>query len=204
MMTDVAIPSKRPAGLTVSQTVGPFFHFGLTPHAYGFRPAFSGDMAGPGVTGERISITGQVFDGDGAVIKDVMIELWQADAQGRLDHANGSGNAGFSGFGRSDCDTEGQFRFATIKPGAVAGPNGVDQAPHIAVSIFGRGMPKQLVTRIYFPEDHLAHASDTVLNLVPATRRATLIAVRDQASPDVIYRFDIRLQGPGETVFFDV
>jgi protocatechuate 3,4-dioxygenase, alpha subunit len=204
MMTDAVNKPIRPGGITPSQTVGPYFHFGLTPHAYPFRQTFDGGMAGPGVAGERITIIGRVFDGGGDVVKDVMIELWQADANGRFDHAKGQGNVGFTGFGRSDCDESGQFQFSTVKPGAVSAPGGGFQAPHIMVNVFGRGMPRQLVTRMYFSEDDALHSRDFVLNLVPVTRRATLIARRQSAAPEATYQFDIHLQGALETVFFDV
>ncbi len=200
-MTDANAKLTRPAGITPSQTVGPYFHFGLTPHAYPFRQVFDGVMAGPGVSGERITITGRVFDGAGDVVKDAMVELWQADANGHFDHAKGQGNAVFTGFGRSDCDETGRFSFMTVKPGAVAAPDGGVQAPHIMVNVFGRGMPRQLMTRIYFPEDHAAHASDPILVLVPMARRSTLIAQPESVST---HRFDIHLQGDRETVFFDL
>lgn len=183
-------------GLTPSQTIGPFFAYALTPRAYGGVEPFSEIMAPEGVAGERIRIEGCVYDGDGAVVSDAMIEIWQADPQGRF---HSEGNAGFTGFGRAETSTEGVFFFETVRPGALPGPAGATQAPHLGVSVFGRGVLVRLMTRIYF-SDEAANATDPVLALVPAERRDTLIAKRDAAG---VFRFDIRLQGEGETVFFD-
>lgn len=191
-------------GLTPSQTVGPFFHYGLTPDGkYDWNDTFSSNLVTPDVSGERIRVTGVVYDGDGAIVPDCMLEIWQADAQGRFSDpqdARAQPNVAFKGFGRCATTAEGGFTFETIKPGAMAGPGGKPQAPHILMAIFARGMLLQNYTRIYF-DDEAANAADPVLALVPADRRATLIARRDG---DGIYRFDIRLQGDGETVFFDI
>ena len=187
--------TKADFGITPSQTIGPFFAYALTPRAYGGPELATEQVAGDGVEGERIRIEGHVYDGDGAVVSDAMIEVWQADAQGRF---NTSGNAGFSGFGRAETTVEGSFHFETIRPGAIAGPGGTTQAPHLSVSIFARGLLVQLATRIYF-EGEPSNADDPVLALVPADRRDTLIAKRDANG---VFRFDIRLQGEGETVFF--
>jgi protocatechuate 3,4-dioxygenase alpha subunit len=145
-----------------------------------------------------------VFDGDGVPVNDAMIEIWQADAQGR--YAGGRdgptrANTAFQGFGRSATDKDGVYGFETVKPGAVAGPGGAMQAPHIVVCIFSRGMLRQLYTRVYFA-DETSNASDPVLALVPEDRRDTLIA--RQVSGQPAYEFDIRLQGENETVFFEV
>lgn len=183
-------------GLTPSQTIGPFFAYALTPRAYGGSELATEQMAPDGVSGERIRIEGTVYDGDGAVVGDAMIEVWQADSQGRF---NAPGNAGFTGFGRAEATAEGRFVFETIRPGALAGPGGTMQAPHLSVSVFARGLLLRLMTRIYF-SDEPANAGDPVLALVPAARRDTLIARRGD---DGVFRFDIRLQGDGETVFFD-
>ena len=188
---------------TPSQTVGPYLHLGLAPADYKFREVFSAVLADRGIPGTHIRIEGRILDGEGNVAPDAMVEIWQADHQGRYAHpADGRPLASnsFRGFGRCTTD-KGGFAFATIKPGAVPGPNGTAQAPHINVGIFSRGLLKRLFTRIYFAGDP-ANASDPILALVPASRRDTLIAKPDPAKPG-LYRFDIHLQGAGETVFFD-
>src|SRR5690606_27988753 len=122
--------------------------------------------------------TGAIYDGDGKPINDAMLEIWQADGQGRYANTPGSrerSNAAFKGHGRSACDKDGVFQFDTVKPGQVAGPGGKRQAPPIVVCIFGRGMLRQVYTRLYF-DGEAANASDPILNLVPADRRDTLIA----------------------------
>jgi len=170
---------------TTSQTVGPYLHIGLTW-------LIIEDLAPKGVKGERVTIEGRVLDGNGKPVDDAAVEIWQADAQGKY------GTKKFRGFGRSATDAKGRFRFKTIKPGRVPGPDGKLQAPHIAVNVFMRGQLKQLVTRIYFPDDP-ANATDPVLALVPAARRATLIAWRKNKTLE----WNVLLQGKGETVFFD-
>ncbi|HLN11277.1 MAG TPA: protocatechuate 3,4-dioxygenase subunit alpha [Xanthobacteraceae bacterium] len=194
------------SGITPSQTVGPFFAFGLTPTDYDWNVAIGNDLVTPDASGERIRITGRVLDGDGAPVVDSMLEIWQADAAGRYAHPTDTRappNAAFKGFGRVGTDQEGRFSFETIKPGAVPGPGGKPQAPHIAVVVFSRGMLTHLFTRIYFADDPTT-AVDPILALVPADRRPTLIARRDDRSGQPTYLFDIRLQGDGETVFFDI
>ena len=154
--------------------------------------------------GTRIRIEGRIFDGDGKVLPDAMVEIWQADAEGRYaSPADGRPlkSNSFRGFGRCPTDKDGGFRFETVKPGQVAGPKGTPQAPHINVGVFSRGILKRLFTRIYFA-DEPANAPDPILALVPADRRATLLAKPDPTKPG-LYRFDIRLQGKDETVFFD-
>lgn len=188
---------KLPLGLTPSQTVGPFFAYALTSRAYGGAELANEQVATGAVTGERITVRGHVYDGDGAPVGDAMLEVWQADAEGRF-HAKG--NAGFTGFGRAETTTEGGYHFDTIRPGALPGLNGTTQAPHLTVSVFARGLLVRLATRVYF-SDEPANESDPVLALVPAGRRGTLIA---QRGADGAFTFDIRLQGEGETVFFDV
>ena len=188
---------------TPSQTVGPLLHIGLVQGEYGVREIFSTAIADAGIPGTHIRLEGRVFDGEGNTLPDALIELWQADHQGRYAHpADGRPLASnsFRGFGRCATDS-GSFAFDTIKPGSVAGPNGSTQAPHINVGIFSRGLLKRLFTRIYFAGDP-ANAGDPILALVPAERRDTLMAKPDPAKPN-LYRFDIRLQGAGETVFFD-
>jgi protocatechuate 3,4-dioxygenase alpha subunit len=184
-------------GITASQTVGPFFHFGLTPAASGYAPPTTIDavVAGPGAAGVAITLSGGVFDGDGAPIADAMVELWQADAAGR--YSGGASNA-FRGFGRSPTDPNGTFRFATIRPGRVPGPSGRLQAPHMALIVFARGLLVHFLTRVYFP-DEPTNAEDPILALVPDDRRNTLIA---RTNGPGAYVFDIHMQGPNETVFF--
>ena len=186
------------AGIAPFQTVGPFFQV-LVGEVRG-RDV----MAAEGTPGTRITIEGTVYDGAGAAMPDALVEIWQADAQGRYRHPNdqrgGQIDESFRGFGRAATDNAGAFAFETIKPGAVPGPDGRDQAPHVLASLTGRGVLTRYITRIYF-DDEAANAGDAILALVPAARRHTLIARR---SGENTYRFDIRVQGPEETVFFDV
>lgn len=185
---------------TASQTVGPFFNFGLTAN-----PRL-GILAGPEVPGERIRLTCRVIDGDGAPAPgDAMIEIWQADAAGRYAHPLDAGESvpgPFHGFGRLETDLDGCCTFETVRPGRVAAPDGDLQAPHINVIVFARGLLKHLHTRVYFDGDP-ANEADPVLGLVPRERRATLLARRTKGHP-ADWGFDIVLQGDGETVFFDV
>lgn len=190
---------------TPSQTVGPYFAYGLTGDQYGYqlKAIANGAMARSDTEGERIRIEGVVYDGAGKPISDAMIELWQADAKGRYAHPadkRGS-NASFKGFGRfgTGTDPENRFIFDTIKPGAVDGR----QAPHINVILTMRGMLLHTFTRIYFSDEAAANAKDPVLASVPADRRDTLIARRTMTPAGPVYRFDIRMQGDKETVFFD-
>lgn len=190
---------------TPSQTVGPFFAFALTSEQYGYELA---SIAGGGLIegetpGQRIRIEGRVFDGQGEAIPDAMIEVWQADEQGRYAHPadpRGS-NVGFKGFGRTGTgtDAEARFIFDTIKPGSVDG----QQAPHINVVVFMRGLPAHAFTRIYFSDEAAANARDPVLETVSPERRQTLIATRESSAAGTVYRFDIHMQGAQETVFFD-
>ena len=194
------------AGITPSQTVGPYFAYGLTPRDYDWSEAIGSDLVTPDASGERIRIEGKVFDGDGLPIPDSMIEIWQADAAGRYAHAADSRerpNSSFKGFGRCGTDAEGGYGFDTVRPGPVPGLEGKAQAPHILVAVFARGMLRHLTTRIYFA-DEPANAADPILALVPADRRATLMAERRGGDGRPVYVFDIRLQGEQETVFFDV
>lgn len=184
---------------TTSQTVGPYFSIGLTRLK-------TVDLAGPGISGERITIEGRVLDGDRKPVSDAMIEIWQANSHGKYAHPEDDQKKplepGFQGFGRIPVDENGRFSFTTIKPGAVPGPNGNPQAPHIAVSVFMRGLLRRLVTRIYFP-DEPANAGEFVLNLVAPERRATLIAKKSVKQIGTL-EWNVILQGPDETVFFDI
>lgn len=184
---------------TPSQTVGPFFHYAL--------PFEGGEtLIGDATLGERIVIEGLLIDGSGAPITDAMVEIWQANAQGRYHHPEDTQDKqldpAFHGFGRTPTGADGFYRFNTIKPGQAPGPGGALQAPHIAISIFARGVLKRLATRLYFGDEAAANAADPVLALVPPERRATLIAERAGDAP--VYRLDIVLQGENETVFFDI
>lgn len=185
-------------GITPSQTVGPFFAYGLTPEAYDARGIAGGTVATPDDPGARVHVEGRVLDGAGEPVPDAMVEIWQADGEGRYAHP--SGNAGFRGFGRVETDVDGRFVFLTVKPGRVPGPGGTLQAPHIAVSVFARGLLNRLATRIYFADDP-ANAEDPVLAVVSPARRATLVARREAEG---VFAFDIRLHGPDETVFFEI
>ncbi|NVO15367.1 MAG: protocatechuate 3,4-dioxygenase subunit alpha [Rhodoplanes sp.] len=193
-------------GITPSQTVGPYFAYGLTPNGkYAWKDTFGNNLITSDAAGERIRIEGQVFDADGAPVTDSMLEIWQADAQGR--YANPADprprNSTFQGFGRTGTDGDGRFVFDTIKPGSVPGPDDKPQAPHILVAVFARGMLRQSYTRIYFG-DEPGNADDPILALVPADRRATLIAAKSVTNGHPVYTFDIRLQGDAETVFFEI
>ena len=190
---------------TPSQTVGPFFSFGLAPEQYGyaFRSIAGAVLVDDSTPGARIRIAGRVYDGEANPLSDALIEIWQADAEGRYAHPADprSSNAAFKGFGRTGTgtDPESRFIFDTVMPGAVAG-----QAPHVNVIVLARGMLNHLYTRLYFEDQAEANARDPVLLSVPAERRPTLLARRDSTAAPATYRFDIRLQGDGETVFFDV
>jgi protocatechuate 3,4-dioxygenase, alpha subunit len=194
--------------LTPSQTVGPFFAYCLTPAEYAFREVFSNDLNVPGLVGEKVRIEGRVLDGDGVGIPDAMVEIWQADANGSYAHGidQSGSNIAFKGFGRCGSAQDGSYSFSTIKPGRVAAPDGTLQAPHLGVNIFARGVLKQFVTRIYFA-DESTNDTDPILALVPAERRATLLAKPEKRDGLIVYVLDLRLQeganGEGETVFFE-
>lgn len=187
---------------TPSQTVGPYFAYGLTARQYNYphTSIADGSMAGEDVEGERIRVEGRVLDGDGMPIPDAMIEIWQADSQGRFAHPADprNSNAGFTGFGRfgTGTDPKNRFIFDTIKPGSVTS----GEAPHLNVIVFMRGLLTHVYTRIYFADEDAANAVDPVLSSVPEDRRGTLVAARHGNT----YRLDIRMQGDDETVFFDV
>ena len=202
---------------TASQTAGPYVHIGLAPEVAGFdifENNFGHVLANELTKGQRIRIEGRVFDGIGTVLKDVLIEIWQANAEGKYAHPGDRqpGKAidpNFRGWGRACTDFEsGVYAFDTIKPGPVEGRNGRFMAPHVNAWIVARGINIGLNTRIYFGDEAEANARDAVLNIIEwEARRKTLVAERLDAKGEggaVVYRFDIRLQGEGETVFFDV
>lgn len=194
-------------GLAPSQTVGPFFLDCL------LRPdARRNVLVQPETEGQRIRIEGRVLDGDGAPIPDALVEVWQANSRGRYNHPADSRaeiplDSTFIGFGRAGTDAEGRYWFETIKPGAV--PVAIDsadapmQAPHICVMVFARGLLNHLATRLYFA-DEPANAADPVLQRVPEERRATLLARPEAAGDCALYRWNIILQGAGETAFFNL
>jgi protocatechuate 3,4-dioxygenase alpha subunit len=192
-----------PQGVTPSQTVGPFFAFALTPAVYTYAALAGNDLRTDDAEGVPIVIEGRLIDGAGEPVPDAMVEIWQADGKGRYPGAAPElANARFKGFGRSET-IGGNWRFVTVKPGAVPAPGGGMQAPHINIGIFARGILKRLFTRIYF-DDEAANAGDATLAIVPAERRATLVARRDGEHDGLPrYVLDIRLQGDGETVFFE-
>jgi protocatechuate 3,4-dioxygenase alpha subunit len=201
---------------TASQTGGPYVHIGLAPQQAGFEifdNNFGHVLATPQTAGERIAIEGRVFDGSGTPLRDVLIEIWQANAAGRYAHpADAQAKAldpAFRGWGRSGADFEtGLYRFETIKPGPVAAPDGRMQAPHVNLWIVARGINLGLHTRLYFGDEAQANAADPVLSSIEwEVRRQTLIASREQRGAETVYRFDIVIQSPDaarETVFFDI
>ncbi|MBV9567060.1 MAG: protocatechuate 3,4-dioxygenase subunit alpha [Hyphomicrobiales bacterium] len=199
---------------TPSQTAGPYVHIGLIPKQAGFdifENNFSGDIAQPRVRGERILIEGRIFDGAGHATRDVLVETWQANAAGRYNHP-GDGQRGtldqsFRGWARTGTDfATGVYAIRTIKPGAVVGRKGRRRmAPHINFWLASRGINIGLATRMYFGDEEAANADDPVLNIIEQPeRRKTLIAPRSERDGNIIYTFNIHLQGERETVFFDV
>ena len=183
---------------TTWQTVGPFFRIG-------FSWLYRDNLAGTGASGERAEIMGRILDGDGNPVPDGIVEIWQANSQGKYAHPDDPQGkpteAGFTGFGRVPTDNAGRFRFVTVKPGRVPGPDGKLQAPHLEVSVFTRGLQRRLITRIYFP-DEASNAGDFVLGLIEPARRTTLIAKKIEGRTGEL-EWDIKLQGESETVFFD-
>jgi protocatechuate 3,4-dioxygenase alpha subunit len=198
---------------TASQTAGPYVHIGLAPYAAGFdifANDFGPTIAGPQAQGQRIVIEGLVVDGSGTPVRDVLVEAWQADAQGRYahpaDHQRGKAvDPSFRGWGRACSDFEtGLWRFETVKPGPVAGRGGATMAPHVNLWLVARGINIGLHTRLYFDDEPAANAADPILNLIEwEVRRNTLVARRGMQEGVPVYRFDVRLQGEDETVFFD-
>src|SRR3954452_1757603 len=198
---------------SASQTAGPYVHIGLIPKQAGFdifQNDFSNVLAGRRTKGERIRIEGRVLDGLGLPLRDVLLEIWQANAAGKYNHPADRQDKpiddSFRGWGRAGSDFEtGLYVFETIKPGSVVGRRGRPMAPHVNVWIAARGINIGLNTRMYFSDEIEANAKDPVLNLIEqAPRRETLIAKREERGGNVVYTFDIYLQGERETVFFDV
>lgn len=175
---------------TASQTAGPYWHMIDFPE---WADLLRADGPNAGAAGERIVLTGRITDGTGAVVPDAMVEIWQADPQGRYD-------SGFHGFGRCATDAQGRYRFVTLRPGSVPGPGNSTQAAHVVITIFARGLMRGLVTRAYFAGDDRL-AEDPILALAPPERRGTMIA---QPAGNGEWRLDVRLQGEGETVFLDL
>ena len=200
---------------TTWQTIGPFFSIGLSR-------LYRDNLAGAGVSGERVEISGRILDGDGVAVPDGVVEVWQANSHGKYAHPEDAQDkpldAGFIGYGRVPTDDDGRFRFTTIKPGRVSAAHALFgshvpssenpraesalQAPHLAISVFTRGLLRRLITRMYFP-DEPSNAEDFALNLVEAPRRRTLIAKKVEGRPGVL-EWNVVLQGANETVFFDV
>ena len=181
---------------TSSQTIGPYLHIGMTW-------LVDENMAPQGVAGERVTIQGRMVDGDGTPVNDAMVEIWQANSHGKYAHPEDarelSVDKAFTGFGRVYTDDDGRFRFHTIKPGRVPAPGGGEQAPHLNITLFMRGLLKHLITRVYFEGEN--NDADPVLARVPPERRATLVARRGD-EPGVL-EWNVVLRGDDETVFFD-
>ena len=185
--------------VTPFQTIGPYFQVMLRD-----TPRGSGSLVSDNARGQRIAIDGTVYDGAHVPVLDALIEIWQADADGRYRHPDDprseSADQAFDGYGRAATDEDGRFRFETVKPGSVDGPDGKPQAPHVLVSILARGVLTRYWTRMYFEDETEANGKDAILQLVPAARRDTLLG---RKTGDGTYRFDLVIQGPRETVFFD-
>ena len=197
---------------TASQTGGPYVHIGLAPEQAGFQifeNNFGNVLVDEKTEGQRIALEGTVYDGSGTAMRDVLIEIWQADAQGHYAHPADPAPSAWRGWGRTGADfASGRYRFETIKPGRVPAPGGGMQAPHLAMILFARGINLGLHTRVYFSDEAEANAEDAVLAGIEwEARRKTLVAERKERQGAVVYRFDLHVQGPTpaeETVFFDV
>ncbi|RIX99662.1 protocatechuate 3,4-dioxygenase subunit alpha [Aureimonas flava] len=196
-----------------SQTAGPYVHIGTNPNWVEITGVWKADLGlvlvGPDTRGERVIVEGTLTDGAGALVRDALIEIWQADAEGLHNspaETRGKADAAFAGWGRQPVsDADGSFRFETIRPGRVPWPDGRLQAPHVTVWIVARGINLGLHTRLYFGDEAAANAQDPLLARIPEpARRATLIAPRTERDGVPVFRFDIRLQGERETVFLDM
>lgn len=195
---------------TASQTAGPYVHIGTTPNFLGIEGVYPEDlgraMVNDKTKGERITVTGKVIDGSGTPLRDCLVEIWQADADGFYNSPSemrGSADPNFTGWGRQPADmTSGEWSFETIKPGVVPFPDGRPMAPHITFWIVARGINMGLQTRMYFPEEESANAADPILSRIEHQVRVPTLVAKCEAPGK--YRFDIRLQGEGETIFFDI
>ena len=196
---------------TPSQTAGPYVHIGLTPNFADIRGVYATDpgstMLTPDTKGDRITITGRIIDGSGAVVNDALLELWQADADGSYTAPmgpNSNSAPAFTGWGRQPTNADGIFTFETIKPGPVPGPDGKPMAPHVNLWIVARGINIGLQTRLYFEDEAEANAKDFVLNKIMDPRRRLTLIARKEAGDVPRYVLDIHLQGENETVFLDM
>jgi len=193
-----------------SQTAGPYVHIGCTPNFSGIKGLYNEDpgsvMVNQKTLGERITLRCSVHDGIGTPLKDALVEIWQADAAGLYpspQETRGQADPNFSGWGRSPGDMEsGEFAFETIKPGPVPNPDGRIQAPHITFWIVARGINLGLHTRLYFDDEPAANAQDPILSRIEHRQRLETLIAKSESSG--VYRFDIHLQGPAETIFFDM
>lgn len=193
---------------TPSQTVGPYFAYGLLPHTYARRSIANHQISTTETLGEHIRLIGSVYDGNGAPIEDAMLEIWQADSEGRYaSHMDPNSltqtDVAFRGFGRTGTTPQGDYLFETIKPGRVRGSGNALQAPHLNLIVFSRGLLTHLYTRIYFDDEDAANEEDEILGLIEPARRRTLVAKREQNGSGIVYRFDIHMQGDNETVFLE-
>ncbi len=194
---------------TSSNTIGPFFHHIMTPEEHGLKGIVDNHLAKKKAKGKHIRVEGRILDGEGKPLRAAMLEIWQANANGRYnsaadDRADVKLDKSFSGFGRVSAGEKGKFVFETIKPGSVPGTGNAPQAPHINLTLFSAALHSHLYTRLYFSDEVDANDIDPVLSHIDEGRRETLIAKRRKTNDGVVYKFDIRLSGDGETVFFDV
>ena len=194
---------------TASNTIGPFFHHVITPKGYKQKGIVDNNMVGKNTRGERIKVAGQIIGSNGKPLRAAMLEIWQANSVGRYKSLIDDRNElrldkDFSGFGRVAAENKGKFEFQTIKPGQVPSIGNTLQAPHINLVLFAAAMDSHLFTRLYFSDEIRSNDLDPVLTSVPEDRRDTLIAIRKKSQRGTSYRFDIKLGGDEETVFFDV
>jgi protocatechuate 3,4-dioxygenase alpha subunit len=194
---------------TASNTIGPFFHHAMTPEGHNLKGITDNYLAGKKTKGDHIRVEGRILDAEGKPLRAAMLEIWQANATGRYNSPMDDRNdvkldSKFSGFGRVSSDSKGKFEFETIKPGSVPSSGNAPQAPHISLTLFAAAIHSHLFTRLYFSDEVDANEIDPVLSSVGDTRWDTLIAKRKKTKNGIEYRFDIKLGGEGETVFFDV